>query len=214
MGKNVRWRGARLENILPELKTILPNSDFVIEGYVDPIEPLRDEGPCGDHGYYTLPEPYTVFHVTAITHRKDAVYPATIEVQEKVAIVTGAASGIGRATVELLHARGALVVAEDINPAVKDIFKGHDRIVPFVGDVASEETARSVVALTLERFGKLDILVNNAATIIYKRVVDMTLDEWDRILSVNLTGVFLHSREAVRAMIPKKSGAIATQTKA
>ena len=130
------------------------------------------------------------------------------EVQEKVAIVTGAASGIGRATVELLQARGALVVAEDINPAVKDIFKGHDRIVPFVGDVASEETARSVVALTLERFGKLDILVNNAATIIYKRVVDMTLDEWDRILSVNLTGVFLHSREAVRAMIPRKSGAI------
>jgi len=55
------------------------NSDFVIEGYVDPKEPLREEGPFGDHtGYYTLPEPYPVFHVTAITHRKDAVYPATI----------------------------------------------------------------------------------------------------------------------------------------
>jgi 4-hydroxy-3-polyprenylbenzoate decarboxylase len=55
------------------------NADFVIEGYVDPREPLRDEGPFGDHtGYYTLPEPYPVFHVTAITHRKDAVYPATI----------------------------------------------------------------------------------------------------------------------------------------
>ncbi|HXR04852.1 MAG TPA: menaquinone biosynthesis decarboxylase [Verrucomicrobiae bacterium] len=54
-------------------------ADFVIEGYVDPNEPLRDEGPFGDHtGYYTLPEPYPVFHVTAITHRKDAVYPATI----------------------------------------------------------------------------------------------------------------------------------------
>ena len=54
-------------------------ADFVIEGYVDPTEPLRDEGPLGDHtGYYTLPEPYPVFHVTAITHRKDAVYPATI----------------------------------------------------------------------------------------------------------------------------------------
>ena len=55
------------------------NSDIVIEGYVDPREPLRAEGPFGDHtGYYTLPEPYPVFHVTAITHRKDAIYPATI----------------------------------------------------------------------------------------------------------------------------------------
>jgi 4-hydroxy-3-polyprenylbenzoate decarboxylase len=55
------------------------NADFVIEGYVDPTEPLREEGPFGDHtGYYTLPEPYPVFHITAVTHRKDAVYPATI----------------------------------------------------------------------------------------------------------------------------------------
>jgi 4-hydroxy-3-polyprenylbenzoate decarboxylase len=55
------------------------NADFVIEGYIDPTEPLREEGPFGDHtGYYTLPEPYPVFHITAITHRKDAVYPATI----------------------------------------------------------------------------------------------------------------------------------------
>jgi 4-hydroxy-3-polyprenylbenzoate decarboxylase len=55
------------------------NADFVIEGYVDPAEPLRMEGPFGDHtGYYTLPEPYPVFHITAITHRRDAVYPATI----------------------------------------------------------------------------------------------------------------------------------------
>jgi 4-hydroxy-3-polyprenylbenzoate decarboxylase len=55
------------------------NADFVIEGYVDPREPLREEGPFGDHtGYYTLPEPYPVFHITAITHRRDAIYPATI----------------------------------------------------------------------------------------------------------------------------------------
>ena len=55
------------------------NADFVIEGYIDPTEPLRMEGPFGDHtGYYTLPEPYPVFHITAITHRKDAIYPATI----------------------------------------------------------------------------------------------------------------------------------------
>ena len=55
------------------------NSDFVIEGYVDPTEPLREEGPFGDHtGYYSLPDLYPVFHITAITHRRDAVYPATI----------------------------------------------------------------------------------------------------------------------------------------
>jgi 4-hydroxy-3-polyprenylbenzoate decarboxylase len=55
------------------------NADFVIEGYVDPQEPLREEGPFGDHtGFYTLPEPYPVFHITAITHRRTGVYPATI----------------------------------------------------------------------------------------------------------------------------------------
>ncbi|HVM50626.1 MAG TPA: UbiD family decarboxylase [Candidatus Acidoferrum sp.] len=55
------------------------NADVVMEGFVDPREPLREEGPFGDHtGYYSLPAPYPVFHVTAITHRKDAVYPATI----------------------------------------------------------------------------------------------------------------------------------------
>jgi len=55
------------------------DADFVLEGYVDPTEPLREEGPFGDHtGYYSLPEPYPVFHLTALTHRKSAVYPATI----------------------------------------------------------------------------------------------------------------------------------------
>jgi 4-hydroxy-3-polyprenylbenzoate decarboxylase len=55
------------------------NADIVIEGFVDPREPLREEGPFGDHtGYYSLPAPYPAFHVTAITHRKNAVYPATI----------------------------------------------------------------------------------------------------------------------------------------
>ena len=55
------------------------NADFVIEGYIDPKEPLRMEGPFGDHtGYYSLPDLYPVFHITAITHRKDAIYPATI----------------------------------------------------------------------------------------------------------------------------------------
>ena len=130
------------------------------------------------------------------------------DLEGKVAIVTGAASGIGRATALLFEAGGAQVIAEDINPAVNELSSSDKQILPFVGDVASEDSATRVVALAIERFGKLDILVNNAATIKYTPLLDLTLEEWNEILSVNLTGAFLHSREAVRAMTPKKSGAI------
>jgi len=75
----LRKRSVELVRCLTCDLEVPANADFVLEGYVDPIEPLREEGPFGDHtGYYTLPEPYPVFHLTAITHRKDAVYPATI----------------------------------------------------------------------------------------------------------------------------------------
>ena len=84
------------------------------------------------------------------------------DLEGKVAIVTGAASGIGRATALLFAARGAHVVGEDINPAVKELSNSNERILPFVGDVASEDSAKRVVALALERFGKLDAVINNA----------------------------------------------------
>ncbi|WP_158807234.1 SDR family NAD(P)-dependent oxidoreductase [Beijerinckia sp. L45] len=124
----------------------------------------------------------------------------------KVAIVTGAASGIGRATVELLHERGASVIAEDRNPEVNALAR--PGLVPLVADVTEESAAQQAVAMAIEQFGKLDILVNNAGIIINKLVVDMTLDDWDRIFAVNIRGVFLHSREAMHAMIPNGTGAI------
>lgn len=124
----------------------------------------------------------------------------------KVAIVTGAASGIGRATVELFVERGVRVVATDLDEAVQEI--AGTSVTALVADVSKEGSARRAVELAREQFGRLDILVNNAGIIINKTVAEMSLDEWNSILAVNATGAFLHSREAVRAMIPQKSGAI------
>lgn len=130
------------------------------------------------------------------------------DLEGKIAVVTGAASGIGRATALLFESRGARIIAEDINPEVNKLSDSTERIVPFVGDVASEDSAKRVVALALERFGKLNVLVNNAGFIKYTPVLDLSLEEWNKTLAVNLTGAFLHSREALRAMTPKKSGCI------
>ena len=126
----------------------------------------------------------------------------------KTAIVTGAASGIGLAVTRLLLDQGARVVAEDIDPAVEKCFADNENVVPLVGDVSKEETATRAVQLAEERFGELNILVNNAGRIVYKPAVEMSLAEWNSILDVTSTGAFLHSREALKAMMPNKSGTI------
>jgi glucose 1-dehydrogenase len=121
--------------------------------------------------------------------------------QGKVAIVTGAASGIGLAITRQLNEYGVSVVAEDIDPAVDNLFAGLDTVASLVGDVAREQTAKDAVDLAHSRFGKLDILIN-------KPVVETTLEDWNRIIGTNATGAFLHTREAMRAMIPHQSGSI------
>lgn len=128
------------------------------------------------------------------------------EVGGKVAIVTGSASGIGRAIAELLHARGAKVVAEDVDPAVKELER--DGMVALVADVTDDGAAEQAVALAVDTFGKLDILVNNAGRILYKNLVDLSREEWDWQMQTNVTGAFLHSREAQKAMMTNMSGAI------
>lgn len=124
----------------------------------------------------------------------------------QAAIVTGAASGIGLATLELLHAQGARVVAVDRDEAVRKLAR--PGVEPVVADIAREESAEQAVKTAKDRYGRLDILVNNAGIIINKPVIDMTLEDWNGILAVNATGAFLFSREAMRAMVPAGRGAI------
>ncbi|MET0314516.1 MAG: SDR family oxidoreductase [Hansschlegelia sp.] len=128
------------------------------------------------------------------------------EVRGKVAIVTGAASGIGRSIAELLHARGAMVVAADINSAVEAM--AADGMIPLVADVTKDGSAEAAVAAAVDGFGRLDILVNNAGYINYQKLVDTSREEWEKVMAVNVTGYFLHAREAMKAMIPNGSGAI------
>lgn len=124
----------------------------------------------------------------------------------RVAVVTGAARGIGRATVELLLAEGAQVVACDIRPEVRDWVDPRVQVV--VGDVADEASARRAVQTAVDHFGTLDILVNNAGRTLNAPAVETTADDWDDIMRVNARGTFLHCREALRVMVPLGRGSI------
>jgi NAD(P)-dependent dehydrogenase (short-subunit alcohol dehydrogenase family) len=131
---------------------------------------------------------------------------AQSEVLNKVAIVTGAASGIGLGIVELLHNRGAKIVAVDASGDVKKLEQ--QGIVTLAADVTKDGVAEHAVHLAATRFGGLDILVNNAGRILYKELVEMTREEWDWQMETNVTGAFLFSREATKFMAAKRRGAI------
>ncbi len=132
--------------------------------------------------------------------------PESWSLEGKVAVVTGAARGIGRATAGILRARGARVVASDVNEAVQDLTA--EDVATVTGDISEEDTARRTVGMALERFGGLDILVNNAGRTMNKPLVAMSVADWDGIMAVNARGNFLHSREALRVMIERGGGAI------
>ncbi len=130
-------------------------------------------------------------------------------VKGKVAIITGGASGIGKATASLLAKEGAKVVIADVNEAggkkVAEEIKGEGGKAIFVKhDVTSENDWSEVIKKTLAEFGKLDILVNNAGVLFAKPIEDTPLEQWRWLMSVNLDGVFLGTKYAIRAM--KKSG--------
>jgi NAD(P)-dependent dehydrogenase (short-subunit alcohol dehydrogenase family) len=115
-----------------------------------------------------------------------------------VALVTGAAGGIGRAVVQLLRGRGYAIVAEDISPKVSELAAGSGgQIVPLEADVALTESARRAVGLAADRFGRLDVLVNNAGLFLRKPTEQCTDEDFDALMATNVRGAFIHAREAL-----------------
>lgn len=132
-----------------------------------------------------------------------------VDLQDQVALVTGAARGIGKAIADKLAQNGARAIYADIDlPGAQAAANGGHALRMDISDAAEVEQAISGV---LREHGKLDILVNNAGiNTLHNRVRinEFPLDEWERIIKVDLTGLFLVSREAAKIMVSQKSGRI------
>lgn len=131
--------------------------------------------------------------------------------KDRVAIVTGGAHGIGRAICQVLARDGASVVIADADgdgARVTASMLGGQPAMAVQMDVSSEPSVRQLYSEVAGRFGRVDILVNNAAVFKMTPILEIAVDEWDRIMAVNLRGTFLMSREALRLMKDRRSGAI------
>jgi NADP-dependent 3-hydroxy acid dehydrogenase YdfG len=131
----------------------------------------------------------------------------------KVALITGASAGIGRACAMALAAEGASLVltarrGERLTELEARVQQAGGKAVSVVGDARDEETAQRCVAAALEHFGTLDILINNTGVGNYKNLVDTSPEEYDEMMDSNVRTTFLFSRCAVPVMIEKKSGTV------
>lgn len=132
------------------------------------------------------------------------------EIPGQVAVVTGAARGIGLATARLLAEAGATVALLDMDgeAASAEAAKIGPRAAAWTCDVTSESTVEAVFGEIAKRHGRIDVLVNNAGAAVRKPAADLSMDEWRRVLDLNLGAVFLCSRVAARTMAKQGGGAI------
>lgn len=131
----------------------------------------------------------------------------------KVAIVTGAGSGMGREEAWLLASEGAKVVASDINEAgvqavVKEIEAAGGDALAIAHNVTSEEDWIKVVAATMAKYGKIDVLVNNAGISMAVNMLDTSVDQWNKVMDINVSSVFLGMKHVVPIMKENNGGSI------
>lgn len=133
----------------------------------------------------------------------------------KVAIVTGGARGIGEAAVRLFSKHGAKVIIADVEDTLGNALANSlaPSVAYFHCDVSSEEDVENLIQSTISHYGQLDILFNNAGVLgnqskAHKSIADFDIDEFDRVMRVNVRGMALGIKHAARVMIPRGSGCI------
>jgi NAD(P)-dependent dehydrogenase (short-subunit alcohol dehydrogenase family) len=131
----------------------------------------------------------------------------------KVALITGAGAGIGRATALLFAEEGAKVVVQDVKATAAEetvqlIMKAGGEAVAIGGDVAARVDAEAMVKKAVDTYGRLDVLFNNAGIWRGGTLLDISEEDWDRTMDVNVKGIYLVSRYAVRQMMRQEGGAI------
>jgi len=134
-----------------------------------------------------------------------------LERENRVAVVTGTARGIGRRVSLTLAGRGYRIAANDLESpedTLKELRSAGAEAFSTAGDVSDEKAVRGMVEVVMAEFGRIDVLVNNAGISTIVPAEDTTLADWNRTLAVNLTGPFLTCREFGRAMLERGSGSI------
>jgi 3-oxoacyl-[acyl-carrier protein] reductase len=137
-----------------------------------------------------------------------------MRLNDRVALITGASSGIGSATARLLAAEGAkLVLAarnrEALEQTAASLPKGTGSLV-LPTDISDENQIRRMVEGTVEKFGRIDLLINNAGVGIFKPIIELSTEEFDHVLDVNLRGTFLCLKHALPYMYRQRSGTVIT----
>ncbi len=136
-----------------------------------------------------------------------------MSIQNKIAIITGAGRGVGRATAQLFAQKGAQVVLfsrtqSHLNETTASITRTGGNALAISGDVAQEEDVQKLFQIALATYGRVDILVNCAGMVAVRPFVEMDVATWDAVIAVNLRGTFLCCREAFRCMSEQKQGVI------
>lgn len=142
-----------------------------------------------------------------------------MRLNSKVALITGAGSGLGRASAYLFSREGAKIVVVDINSeggreTVKKINENVGEAFFIKADVSNASEVENMVSDAIKKYGKLDVVFNNAGVALPKGIIDTTEEEWDKVIDVNLKGVFLVSKYSIPELIKNGGGSIINMSSA